>query len=374
MALEALLLEPWYGGSHRAWADGLVRHSRHHVTLLTLPGRHWRWRLRGAALTLADAVDAHVAIHGRPDVVVVSGMVDLAALRGFARDALGSVPVALYLHENQVVYPEGPARQAGDPAGWTTWSSMAAADLVLLASAHHRDALLAALGPFLARAPDHGHERHLTRVRGRCEVLPVGVELDALLAGARRGCEVTGLPPLVVWNQRWDEDRRPERLLRILGHLADEGVPFRVALAGPRTRPLPPELGTAVDRLGDRVVHLGWCEPDAYRALLLRSDVVASVTRHEYFGVGVVEAVAAGAVPLLPARLSYPEVLPVEAHTRCLYAARPAERLRSLLVGIEEIRSDPAVAGVRAAMSRWGWPEVAPRYDDRLELLAVTGR
>ena len=202
----------------------------------------------------------------------------------------------------------------------------------------------------------------------------MGVELAALLAGARRGCEVTGLPPLVVWNQRWDEDRRPERLLRILGHLADEGVPFRVALAGPGGGRVGSEVGAGGGCGRDGVVGVGWCGPDADRALLRRAEVVASVTRHEYFGVGVVEAVAAGAVPLLPARLSYPEVLPVEAHTRCLYAARPAERLRSLLVGIEEIRSDPAVAGVRAAMSRWGWPEVAPRYDDRLELLAVTGR
>ena len=79
-------------------------------------------------------------------------------------------------------------------------------------------------------------------------------------------------------------------------------------------------------------------------------------------------------MPLLPARLSYPEVLPVGAHARCLYASHPAERLRGLLTGLDEIRSDPAVAGVRAAMARWGWPEVAPRYDDRFEVLASTGR
>ncbi len=372
--LDVVVVEPWYGGSHAAWADGLRRHSRHHVELLTLPDRHWRWRLRGAALTVAAALDARVARRGRPDVVLVSDMVDLAALRGLARDALAGVPVALYLHENQVVWPDGPARRAGDPSAWVTWTSMAAADVVLLATRHHRDVLLSALADLLAAVPDHAHTGHLDAVAARCEVVPVGVELDGLLDGERKGSEVTGEAPLVVWNQRWDDDRQPDRLVRILGHLAAEGVPFRVALAGPDAWADRPLRQQARALLGDRLVHDGWCPPQDYAALLLRSDVVVSVTRHEYFGIAVVEAVAAGCVPVLPARLSYPELVPAAAHDCCLYRRAPAAHLRQLLTDLPTVRADPAVASLRTAMRRWSWPEVIGAYDDRLAALVATGR
>ena len=51
--LSILGLEPYYGGSHRAFLDALVRHSRHDFTLMTLPARKWKWRMRGAAIWFA---------------------------------------------------------------------------------------------------------------------------------------------------------------------------------------------------------------------------------------------------------------------------------------------------------------------------------
>ena len=76
---RVLLVEPFHGGSHGAWANSLVRHSRHEVVSVSHPGAFWRWRMRGAALTLAAATREAVAVHGAPDVVLVSGMVDLPA-------------------------------------------------------------------------------------------------------------------------------------------------------------------------------------------------------------------------------------------------------------------------------------------------------
>ena len=51
-------LEPFYGGSHRQFLDGLAKHSLHDFTLLTLPGRHWKWRMHGGALELAAQAKA----------------------------------------------------------------------------------------------------------------------------------------------------------------------------------------------------------------------------------------------------------------------------------------------------------------------------
>ena len=38
--MKVLLVEPFFSGSHRQWTEGLVKHSRHEIEILSLPGRH----------------------------------------------------------------------------------------------------------------------------------------------------------------------------------------------------------------------------------------------------------------------------------------------------------------------------------------------
>lgn len=76
-ALRVLFLEPFYGGSHRAFADGLVAHSSHRIELHTLPARFWKWRMRGAALHFAR----RVARPERYAVLLVSDLMSAADLK-----------------------------------------------------------------------------------------------------------------------------------------------------------------------------------------------------------------------------------------------------------------------------------------------------
>jgi glycosyltransferase involved in cell wall biosynthesis len=372
--MHVLLVEPFYGGSHRAWADGLARHSRHEVTLVTHEAAFWRWRLRGGALTLAHDVAAAIDARGVPEVVVVSDLVDLSSLLGLCRRVLPpETPVALYLHESQLLHPATPRQRSVDTgAAMQNWLSMAAADHVFCNSRFHRDALVAALPPLLDGAPDHHHTAWVDEVAARMSVLPVGVELAGLVDGSRTSAfDRAEGPPLIVWNQRWDHDKDPSRFLRLLVKLAEYGVAFSVALAGENTRHDPREFSEAIDVLGERVVHVGFLSRPDYVELLLRSDVVVSTARHEFFGVAVVEAMAAGCVPLLPDRLAYPELVPGELRRACLYRARPYQRLQAILEDLDGARA--AVAGLRNALRRFGWETMGPRYDDALAALVAPG-
>ena len=59
--MRILFLDPFHGGSHAAVAEGYARHSRHDIGLLTLPiDGGWRWRMRGAAVTLARRLRGQV--------------------------------------------------------------------------------------------------------------------------------------------------------------------------------------------------------------------------------------------------------------------------------------------------------------------------
>ena len=54
--MQVLALEPYHGGSHEAFLDGWSSRSRHEWTVLGLEAYKWKWRMRHAAITLADDV------------------------------------------------------------------------------------------------------------------------------------------------------------------------------------------------------------------------------------------------------------------------------------------------------------------------------
>ncbi len=365
---RVVLVEPYYGGSHRAWADGLVRHSGHEVHLVTHDAAYWRWRLRGSALTLAESVTREVQRHGRPDVLLVTDMVHLAALLGFLRRDLGDPPVALYLHENQLTHPVGPRDRPDEGLALANWLSMAVADRVFVNSEAQLADLRVALPALLGRALDHDHRHRLDDVLGRCEVLPVGVELSDIAPDGHPPPD----EPVIVWNHRWDREKRADRLFGLLHGLADDGVAFRLALAGENLRIDPQEFEAIRRRLGDRVVHVGALDRDGYHRLLAASDVVVSTADHETFGIAAVEAMAAGCVPLLPNRLSYPEIVDPRWHGAVLYEeGELRDRLRGVLTDLPSARV--AVAGLADAVRRWDWSVLAPRYDAALAELAGRG-
>ncbi len=363
---RVLLCEPYCSGSHRAWAEGLARHSRHDVRLVTHRGAFWTWRMQGAALTLAAEIDRVVAGWGRPDVLLVGDMVHVPALLGLARRSLAGVPVVLYMHENQLTYPVRPGTAPDLTYAMVNWLSMAAADRVVFNSEHHRRELLAALPRFLARFPDHRHTAVLERVAAATAVLPLGVDVDRFdrPRAERR-------PPVVLWNHRWEYDKDPEAFFAALDRVAARGVDFAVAIAGQAPPTVPEAFARARDRLGPRVVHFGTAPDHAYPALLATADVVVSTARHEFFGLAVAEATVAGALPLLPDRLAYPELVP--APRPYLYAGLDelVERLCWALPRHDERRR--AAAAARDHVRRLAWPEVAPRYDALLAEAAAAG-
>ena len=71
--MQVLLLEPYLTGSHQAWAEGYARHSKHQVTILSLPGRWWKWRMHGGAVTLARLAGAWLSENKAPDLLLATG-------------------------------------------------------------------------------------------------------------------------------------------------------------------------------------------------------------------------------------------------------------------------------------------------------------
>ncbi|MFO7743234.1 MAG: DUF3524 domain-containing protein [Anaerolineae bacterium] len=356
--MRILVLAPYCGGSHRAWAEGYAAHSDHQVTLLSLPARFWKWRMQGGALTLADEARG---LDDVPDLILASDMVNLPAFLGLTRDFLSDVPTAFYCHENQLTYPVAPGETRDLTYGMINWLSMVAANRVFFNSRYHVADWFEALPNMLKHFPDYTHLHRVDEVQAKSAVLPVGVDLLRLDRGPRH--ERGGEPPVIVWNQRWEYDKDPETFFRALYALMEQGVGFRVVLSGRSYRQTAPEFEAARARLGERVVHFGYAEDEAYRRLLRRSDVVVSTAIHEFFGVAVVEAIYSGCFPVLPDRLSYPELILQRHHGTCLY--RDFEGLVGLLRRALENREGArrVAAELRSTVARFDWTAMAPQYD-----------
>jgi len=359
-----VLIEPYYGGSHRAWADGWVRHSRHEIRLVTHPDQYWRWRLRGGAVTLAEAFVESCDRYGTPDVVVVSGLVDVAAFSGIARRAIGDAAVAVYVHESQLLYPLAQNQRADSSSALINWQSLVAADAVWFNSEFHRTALRAALPSLLSSQPTPSHSHLISDVFDRSRVLYPGVETAALINQQRNERPV----PRVLWNQRWDHDKNPHAVFAALVQMAEEGLEFTLALAGQNQRPDNPDFAWVRERLDGRIDHHGYADDRIYQQLLINSDVVVSAADHEFFGIALVEAIAGGSVPVLPHRLSFPELVNPQWHEAVLYGDG------DLRTGLRRVLSDPAAAqaavgGLRESMARFDAPASAEAHDDAVDAL-----
>ena len=360
-AMRVAFVEGFWGGSHRAAAQGWAARSRHQVCLFHLPARFWKWRMRGAAFAFARQMRTREAAGlPPPDLVFATNMVDLAHLRAFLPRRTAAV---LYFHENQASYPppldrEVPERDLG--YAFTDLAGALAADRVAFNSSSQREAFFEAMGALIRRMPDARPLWALHEVRSKSAVLPLGLRLDDFPPVRARG----EAPPLVVWNHRWEWDKDPDTFFRVLGRLSDRGVAFRLAVAGEGYRRVPPVFRDARRDLGERIVHWGnVSDRAAYLRLLCQGDVAVSTARHETFGISLVEAAFAGAHPLAPRALSYPEILPPELHAPCLYEGEAdlEARLEALLTG----RTAPVwPVALRALLGRHDWGQRAGQWDD----------
>ncbi len=363
--MRVLAIEPYYGGSHRAFLDGWAARSRHAWTLRTLPAHHWKWRMRHAPLhfarTFADAPKSF-------DALVCSDMLDLPTFRGLA-PRLAGVPALVYFHENQLTYPVRRDEPRDVHFAFTNIASAAGAQAVWFNSAFHRDAFLPAARALLGRMPDHAPLWAVDRVAEVAEVRHPPIEP----LGGATGPREPG-PLRIVWAARWEHDKGPDALLAAIRLLCERGAGFELSVLGEHFAEVPDAFGQLRELLGPRARRWGYLPDRAdYANALREADVFISTAEHEFFGLAAVEAVSAGAHPLLPDRLAYPEVLSALGLSagRSLYSGAPADLAERLAEFAGRVARDGRLSDApdAACAEVFAWARRIDAFDDALERL-----
>jgi len=349
--LKVLIIEPYHGGSHKNFIEHLLR-LPFAFEVMALPARKWKWRMRLSAPHFADALRES----GKKfDRVICSTFLDVAALRGMAPAWVRNVPLLTFFHENQFAYPVQVDDERDFHFALTNMTTALASDSIAFNSEYNLKTFIEGLKGLRRHATDMSMERDIDTIEARARVMPLGLDFDMVdSADARRADG----PPVVLWNHRWEHDKNPDLFFETLMKLAGDGVDFRLIVLGQSFERRPDIFDRAKRELSHKIIHFGYAEsPIDYARLLRQGDIVVSTSHHEFFGISVVEAVRAGCRPLLPRRLSYPEMFPDEF----LYDdADFAKKLKDAVESGGRLSKDKAVS----LTDRFSWSAVSGDYEE----------
>jgi glycosyltransferase involved in cell wall biosynthesis len=327
--------------------------------------------MRHSAITFAaQAADLPPETRGF-DLLFCSDMLSLAEFVGLCAIEFARLPKVIYFHENQLTYPVRIENERDRHFAMTNLTSALAADAVWFNSHFHAESFLGALEQFLKSMPDHQHLDAIEKIRAKSSIHPPGIaDLPARRARAPG-------PLRILWAARWEHDKNPEDFFAALAILKAKDIPFRVSVIGQSFQDVPEIFDRARADLADHIDLWGYQQNhDDYVRALCEADVIVSTSNHEFFGIGILEGLAAGAYPLVPERLSYPEILGlgrIERVEQFFYGGTVGDltaKLSRLAGRVDEGTLWPATVAPGILTDHLKWNNLAEVYDEAFEQLS----
>ena len=359
--LKILLIEPYYTGSHKKWANDYRRLSNHNVKILSLKGQFWKWRMHGGAVTLANKFNK---INWRPNLIIATDMLDFTTFLSLTRKKTYNIPAIIYFHENQISYPWSPndidvKKNRDSHYGFINYSSALSSDHILFNSNYHMNTFMNELNPFLKNFPDHNELDSINIIKRKSKTLHLGLDLKRFDLKKIKKKE----KPSILWNHRWEYDKNPELFFSVLEKVKNEGYKFNLIVIGENFSQSPEIFDRAKKNFKDELIHWGYAKTfELYAELLWRADILPVTSNQEFFGISVMEAIYCGNWPILPNRLTYPELLPEVNHKENIYQDEKDlyKKIINAIVNIENIRKTK----LSSIASKFSWDIMVPVYDD----------
>jgi len=322
--MSIAIVDAYYDISHRLWAESWKKHSRHDIDIYSLPPAHWKWQMMGGTIALSQMINKAKKSY---DLIIVTDMVNLPTFRSLLSAAHREVPIYIYFHENQITYPWSPTDQdvkleRDHHYGFINYTSALAADQVFFNSTYHKDSFIEALPAFIRQFPNH----------------------------------------------RWEYDKNPEGFFNALFQLKERGHLFDLIVVGKKYAHSPVIFQVAKERLAEEIIHFGYAEDRTrYLELISKANILLVTGYQDFFGISVVEAIAAGCYPLLPQRLAYPEHIPQDKIEDHVY-----NHEGELLEKLEHIITKSLFLQTKATqefVQKYDWKNLIKKYDEMVSTM-----
>ena len=364
--LNILYVEPFYSGSHKQWIDSYKVNSKHNISILDLPGKKWKWRMHGGAITLANRYNE---LNNKYDLMICSDMLNLPVFKSLCNPKLLPNKIAMYFHENQLSYPWSPLDQDLNLKRdlhyhYINYTSSLVSDYNFFNSNYHLKSYRIGLEKYLNKMPDFRNKNSINEIFKKSGVLPIGCTLNNY--EMKKDSNKT---PIILWNHRWEYDKNPELFFRILEELYDENINFSLIVLGQKHKEYPEIFDLAFKKLRDRIIHFGYCDSySEYMKYITMSNILPVTSKQDFFGIGIVEAVSSGNIPILPNRLSYPEIFDYK-NKKNLFYKNENDLKKKLIYTIENISNlNQEIQDLsKSIFMKFNWDTMAKKYDKQFE-------
>ena len=360
--LKILLIEPFYSGSHKSWADSYTMNSEHSIEIISLKGIYWKWRMHGGAITLAKKFNKFINENGVPDLILTTDMLNLPVFSAFVN--IGDTPIVTFFHENQLTYPwstqdRDKAKQRDHHYGFINYTTALKSDLIMFNSKFHKVSFINALRKFLKQFPDHNEVSNVDVIEGKSVVSHLGLPLkkfDEFKINSNNAI------PIILWNHRWEYDKNPNSFFNALKQLKAAKIFFNLIILGEEFDTEMDVFSEAREYFSDEILHMGYCDSFAeYAKWLWKSDILPVTSNQEFFGASVMEAVYCNTIPILPNRLTYPELFHFETNPSYFYETD--EDLVLKLKTMIKNHNMHKINQLKELATMFDWGVIAKKYD-----------
>ena len=364
--MKILLIEPYYTGSHKKWAEGYKKHSSHNIKILSMKGQFWKWRMHGGAVTLANAFNK---MNWKPDLILCTDMLDLTTFLALTREKSKNIPIAIYFHENQISYPWSKKdrdiiNKRDNHYGFINYASALSASKIFFNSHFHLKTFLDDLAPFLKNFPDNNELNTIVKIKNKSDVLHVGLDFSKFKYKSIQ----KSTKPTILWNHRWEYDKNPELFFNTLKKIKNNGLVFNLIVIGESFGNTPKIFKKAKTEFEKQIIKWGYQKSfDEYVNCLFQSDIIPVTSNHDFFGISVMEAVFCNVWPILPNRLSYKELFKEEGYIDNIYYNENEfkNKIEDAIINHEKLKK----TSLKEIPEKYDWNNIVKKYDSELKKL-----
>ncbi|MDY0359996.1 MAG: DUF3524 domain-containing protein [Desulforegulaceae bacterium] len=362
--MRFLFIEPYYGGSHKVFCEGLKKFSTHEIDIVKLGSENFKWKIRGASWYFKSKIKNIYEYDG----IIMTDMINLSDFRALYKKKIP--PVLFYFHENQLDYPLANNQKIDYHLCFSNINSALSSDFLFFNSNTHKKSFLKSVNKIISRMPkdDFDVDWILSELNKKSEFIYPGCDFSKYLINKKE----TNKIPVILWNHRWDHDKNPEDFFKILSFLKRDKIKFKLIILGEKSLKKNMLFCEAKNKFAKEIIHFGYVkDQEEYLTLLKKSDISITTSVQENFGYSVLEAINAGCIPILPKRLSYPEIISSKFHEMVLH-----KNISSMYNTLKNYLNDPKLLNqdwseeLRKDIEKFSWVNLISEYDQILENLA----
>ena len=169
--------------------------------------------------------------------------------------------------------------------------------------------------------------------------------------------------PTILWNHRWEYDKDPEKFFKILKKVRRNGFKFNLNVLGKNFSNKPSIFKKSKITFKNEIIYWGFLKSyQEYAKCLWKSDIIPVTSKQEFFGISVMEAIYCKTWPILPKKLSYPELLPKEFHRVNLYE-NDNDLYKKIVFAIKNHKRLKKM-NLRQVAKQFEWSKIVSVYDE----------